>query len=262
MCISTCSGRCLFLLVSGTVSLPSTDTPVGLRLPLSDNTAEAVAKAFVSVWVARFGCPQQITTDQGRQFEAHIFKTLATITRSSLTRANAWHGCMTGLLSLLPCLVCGYHLSIGYCGESARRGRYPPPPTEGSYGRRFWCPWIFVLISSHQLLGSLSGRARSSKLILQLLLREGLRRRSGHVLQVKFVFGLYISKMNFRLCFGTFPSVCLALAPRGAGTSLFPRKENYLFCYKSQSDVLIYSIAFCLKHIPRTIKVMFGRLCW
>jgi len=60
-------------------------------LPLFDITAEVVAKAFVSVWIARFGCPQQITTDQGRQFEARLFKTLATITGSSLTRTTAWH---------------------------------------------------------------------------------------------------------------------------------------------------------------------------
>ena len=53
--------------------------------PLSDITAEAVSKAFVSVWVARFGCPQQFTTDQGRQFEARLFKTLANITGSSLS---------------------------------------------------------------------------------------------------------------------------------------------------------------------------------
>jgi len=33
-------------------------------LPLSEITTEAVPKAFVSTWVARFGCPQQITTDQ------------------------------------------------------------------------------------------------------------------------------------------------------------------------------------------------------
>jgi len=33
-------------------------------LPLSEITTEAVPKAFVTVWVARFGCPQQITTDQ------------------------------------------------------------------------------------------------------------------------------------------------------------------------------------------------------
>jgi cleavage and polyadenylation specificity factor subunit 1 len=47
---------------------------------LSETIAEAVAKVFISVWVARFGCPQQITTDQGRQFEACLFKSLAAIT--------------------------------------------------------------------------------------------------------------------------------------------------------------------------------------
>jgi cleavage and polyadenylation specificity factor subunit 1 len=60
-------------------------------LPLSDITVEAVAKAFVSTWIARFGCPQQITTDQGRQFEPRLFKTLASITGSSLTQTTAWH---------------------------------------------------------------------------------------------------------------------------------------------------------------------------
>jgi len=35
-------------------------------LPLSDITTEAVAKALVSVWVARIGSPRQITTNQGR----------------------------------------------------------------------------------------------------------------------------------------------------------------------------------------------------
>jgi len=57
--------------------------------PLSDITTEAVAKAFVSVWVTRFGCPQQIITDQGRQFEGRLSKTLATITGSTLTRTTA-----------------------------------------------------------------------------------------------------------------------------------------------------------------------------
>jgi cleavage and polyadenylation specificity factor subunit 1 len=69
--------------------------------PLSEITAEAVAKAFVSVWVARFGCPQQITTDQGRQFEARLFKSLAAILRSSLTRTTAWHPASNGLVERL-----------------------------------------------------------------------------------------------------------------------------------------------------------------
>ena len=58
-------------------------------LPLSDITAEAVTKAFVSVRIARFGCPQQITTDQGRQFEARLLKTLVTIIGSSLNPTTA-----------------------------------------------------------------------------------------------------------------------------------------------------------------------------
>jgi transposase-like protein len=67
-------------------------------LPLSEITAEAVAKAFVSVWVARFGCPQQITTDQGRQFEARLFKTLTSITGSFLPSTTAWHPASNGLI--------------------------------------------------------------------------------------------------------------------------------------------------------------------
>jgi cleavage and polyadenylation specificity factor subunit 1 len=69
--------------------------------PLSEITAEAVAKAFISAWVARFGCPQQITTDQGRQFEARLFKSLAAITGSSLTRTPAWHPSSNGLVERL-----------------------------------------------------------------------------------------------------------------------------------------------------------------
>jgi cleavage and polyadenylation specificity factor subunit 1 len=68
-------------------------------LPLSDITAEA----FISVWVYRFVCPQQITTVQGRQFEARLFKTLATITGSSKTRTTAWHPASNGMIERLHC---------------------------------------------------------------------------------------------------------------------------------------------------------------
>ena len=39
-------------------------------IPLTDATAETVAKAFVTNWVSRFGVPAMVTTDQGRQFES------------------------------------------------------------------------------------------------------------------------------------------------------------------------------------------------
>jgi hypothetical protein len=68
---------------------------------LSVITAEATANAFVSVWVARFGCPQEITTEQGRQFKARLFKTLAAITRSSLIMTTAWHPASYGVFERL-----------------------------------------------------------------------------------------------------------------------------------------------------------------
>jgi hypothetical protein len=69
--------------------------------PLSEITAGATATAFICVWVAHVGGTQQITTDQDRQFEARLFKTMAAITGSSLTRNNAWHSATNGLIKKL-----------------------------------------------------------------------------------------------------------------------------------------------------------------
>lgn len=44
--------------------------------PTNDISAEAVSKIFLTTWVARFGVPLCITTDQGSQFKEDLFNKL------------------------------------------------------------------------------------------------------------------------------------------------------------------------------------------
>ena len=45
-------------------------------VPIPDQEAPTVARAFFEAWVCRFGVPLRVTTDQGRQFEALLFRHL------------------------------------------------------------------------------------------------------------------------------------------------------------------------------------------
>lgn len=48
-------------------------------VPMPDMTADTVARVFYSTWIARFGCPHRITTDQGRQFESSLMTSLTNL---------------------------------------------------------------------------------------------------------------------------------------------------------------------------------------
>lgn len=67
-------------------------------VPLQDMTAETVAQAFYSGWVARFGAPKRITTDQGRQFESNLFKKLTDFLGSQRIRTTPYHPAANGLI--------------------------------------------------------------------------------------------------------------------------------------------------------------------
>ena len=59
--------------------------------PIPDITAEIVSSVLLSGWIARFGSPQTITTDQGRQFESHLFHSLAKMCCTHLSRTTPHH---------------------------------------------------------------------------------------------------------------------------------------------------------------------------
>lgn len=69
--------------------------------PLADITAEACAMAFVSGWIARFGCPEHVTTDRGRQFESRLFKAIANIMGTKHHSTTSYHPAANGMIERL-----------------------------------------------------------------------------------------------------------------------------------------------------------------
>ena len=67
-------------------------------IPIYDQEATTVARAFYNHWIARFGVPLRLTTDQGRQFESHLFKQLNRLIGSSHFHTTAYHPQANGMV--------------------------------------------------------------------------------------------------------------------------------------------------------------------
>lgn len=60
-------------------------------IPLKDMTAKEVALQIYCNWIALFGCPKNIVTDQGKQFESELFHALCDLMGSKRCRTTAYH---------------------------------------------------------------------------------------------------------------------------------------------------------------------------
>ncbi|GFW02542.1 retrovirus-related Pol polyprotein from transposon opus [Trichonephila clavipes] len=60
-------------------------------IPIPEITAEIVGRAFYEKWICRFGVPAKLVTDQGRQFEAELFRSIATICGAKVAHTTSYH---------------------------------------------------------------------------------------------------------------------------------------------------------------------------
>ncbi|XP_031789320.1 uncharacterized protein LOC116418358 [Nasonia vitripennis] len=142
-------------------------------VPLADIRAETIAKSFFEHWIAHYGAPITITTDQGTQFESALFTSLARIVGSHKIHTTPYHPQANGLIerfhrTLKAALMCEEsspwpdRLPITMLGlRSCLKEDLQASPAEMLYGTTLRIPGeFFVTNSAPADPGSFAGKLR------------------------------------------------------------------------------------------------------
>ena len=67
---------------------------------IPDQTAQTVATAFVHNWVVRYGCPRELHTDQGPNFESRLFQEMCALLEIRKTRTTPYFPQSDGMVEV------------------------------------------------------------------------------------------------------------------------------------------------------------------
>lgn len=66
--------------------------------PLRNIDAETVAETLFKGWIKRYGCPQEIHSDQGAQFESQLFREMCKVLQINKTHTTSYHPRFDGMI--------------------------------------------------------------------------------------------------------------------------------------------------------------------
>ena len=99
---------------------------------LPDQTAERVASTLVTEFIGRLGCPLELHSDQGRNFESHLFRNVCKMLQIAKTRTTPYRPSANGqvermnrtILQILRCFIkdqqTDWDLHLGTVGMAIR----------------------------------------------------------------------------------------------------------------------------------------------